>query len=379
MKNKLLMLLCALLFWGLNSSAVELKRSEENLVDTNRYEEDYLFAGESLEFKGEARDLFFFTEQIDFSGTSILALTGLAREIDVTGNVNNGVKVGGRTIKINGNVKGTSFLGGEKVTFGQSSQTTGDTFVLGRKVTVSGKHRGDFYAGAAEISIQNEIKGDVTVHAGEFEIPEQGRIIGNLTYHSDQELSAEEASRVTGEIKFEKKEGGPFHDNFSDRFFSKSIWFVLLFKFSFIVFGLLVLLFPVNKLLERQYTRKEIQSHSLWGLIPLFVYPSAFLVSIVLLITLPLAVALLLAFMPIVFVTKTLGITIIGGYLAKRFNFRSTSRYLYFLIGVILYSLLSLIPFVGFLLLVFVTSIGCGLILSALFNKQLAEPTVSSV
>ena len=372
MKIKRLMMLCILLFWGLNLSAVELKQSEDNLIDSNRYEEDYLFAGESLEFKGEARDLFFFTEQIDFSGTSILALTGLAREILVTGNVNNGLKVGGRSIKIDGKVKGTNFLGGEKVTFGQSSHTVGDTFIGARKVTVSGRHIGDLYAGAAEISIENEIQGDVKVFAGELNIPEQGRIVGNLTYHSDQEISAEEASRVTGKIKFEKKEGGPFHDNYSDRFIRGSVWFTFLFKLSFIVIGLLILLFPVNKLLEKQYTRKEIQSHSLWGLIPIFVYPSAFVISILLLITLPLALMLLLAFIPLVYVTKTLGITIIGGYLADRFNLNTTSRFLYFLIGAILYSLLSLIPVVGFLLLIFVTSIGCGLILSALFDKKIA-------
>ncbi|NQU63328.1 MAG: hypothetical protein HQ517_03445 [SAR324 cluster bacterium] len=370
MKNKWLLIVCALLFWGLNLNAVELKRSEGHLVETDRYNEDYLFAGESLEFKGEARDLYFFTEQIDFSGTSLLALTGLGREINVTGNVNNGIKAGGRTIKINGNVKGTSFLGGEKVTFGQQSQTIGDTFIGARIVTILGKHTGDIYAGAAEISIQNEIIGDVKVATGELKIPEQGRIVGNLTYHSDHELSAEEASRVTGKIKFERKEGGPFHANFSDRFVNKSFWFTFLFKLSFIVFGLLILLFPVNKLLEKQHTRKEIQSHSLWGLIPIFVYPSAFIISIVLVITLPLAVALLLAFMPLVFITKTLGLTIIGGYLAKRFNLKTTSRYLYFIIAAILYSLLSLIPFFGFLLLIFVSSIGCGLILSALFNKK---------
>lgn len=365
-------MLCTLLFWGLNLSAVELKRSDGNLVDTNRYEEDYLFAGESLEFKGEARDLFFLAEQIDFTGTSILALTGLAGEINVIGNVNNGIKAGARSIKINGNVKGTSFLGGEKVTFGQDSLTLGDTFIGARKVTILGKQTGDLYIGAAEISIQNEIRGDVNVSTGELNIPEQGRIIGNLTYHSDQELTADEASRVTGEIRFEKKEGGPFHDNFSDRFFSRSIWFTFLFKLSFIVFGLLILLFPVNKFLEKQHTRKEVLSHSLWGLIPIFVYPSAFVISIVLLITLPLAIALLLAFMPLVFVTKILGLTIIGGYLAESFNLNTTSRYLYFLIGGILYSLLSLIPVFGFLLLIFVSSVGCGLILSSLFNKKLA-------
>ncbi|MDH5559833.1 MAG: hypothetical protein OEY59_03170 [Deltaproteobacteria bacterium] len=366
MKLKSLSLIFILLLWGLNLSAVELKLDKDILTETGRYEEDYLFLGNDLKFLGETKDLFFLGENIDFSGIAKLAITGLAREINVDGNVNNGVKAAGGTIDINGNVNGTSFLAAEKVTLGKESRINGESFIAGGKIFVLGKHKGNLYAAAAEITILNEIQGDVKAHSGLLKIPDGGLIAGNLTvYHSDQKLSPEEASRVTGEISYESPEGESLDDSFGGM-----IWLEIPFKATFIVFGLLLLLFPVNRFLEKQYTQKEIQSYALWGLLPIFVYPSAIVFSILLLITLPVAASMLLAFMPLVFVTKTLGITMIGGYLVKAFNFKTTSRYLYFLLGGVIYSLISLIPYFGYLLLVFVSSIGCGLILFALFKKE---------
>ena len=381
MKTKSLLLICIMLLWGLNLSAVELKLNEEFLSESGQYEEDYIYLGNSLKFSGQTKDLFFLTENIEFSGITKLALTGLAKDIAVTGYVNNGVKAAGATVNINGNINGTSFLAGEKVTFGKESQINGDTFVGAANIDILGKHTGNLSAAAAEIKIQNEIHGDVIAHTGRLKILEQGRIIGNLTYHSEREISPEEAARVTGRIKFEMHEEDSFFDMFSDESSMKDstsedfsdglFFFELFFKVAFIVFGLLILLFPVNKFLENPYTGQEIKSYALWGLLPIFVYPSALGISFILVITIPLAVAMLFAYMPLVFITKMLGITMMGGYLVNRFNMKTTSRFLYFLIGAGVYSIFSFIPYLGFLLLVFVSSIGCGLILFALFNKKL--------
>ncbi|MBU2514965.1 polymer-forming cytoskeletal protein [bacterium] len=370
MKIKSILFLCILLVIGVNLAAVEVKVDHAHWVETERFNEDYLFTGNYLEFQGETRDLFAFAEQIDFSGKSSLALTAAARQIYVAGNVGNGVKAAGRTIIMKGTSTGTNFLGAESVIFESESQTTGDTFIGARQILVKGKISGDLYAGAGEVSIQNEIHGNVKVYAGQLKIEETGKIIGNLIYYSDHPLSIEEAARVTGNITFEKKEGGFFDDTYTDDIFNGTLIFSILFKLSFAILGFLLLLFPATRFLEKRLTHKQILSHSLWGLIPIFIYPTAFVISILLVITIPLAVSLLFAFVPVLFVTKIIGITAIGGFITNALDLRTKSRYLFFLIGIILYSLLSLIPVFGFLLMVFVSAIGCGIVLSALLQKR---------
>ncbi len=372
MKNRWLLTLCLVLFSVLNLEAIELRKNKANLVETQQYNEDYMFIGHDLEFKGEANDLYFIGKEINLSGNLSLASFLLGRGIYVTGNIGNGIKAVARTITVDGKVKGTNFLGAEKIVFGKDSEINGDTFLGARKVSIVGKMTGDLYAGAGEIAVKNEIRGDVNVYTGQLSIPEQGKIIGNLIYHSDQELNEDEAARVTGEITFERIESKRFNSKFGDDNIFESIWFTSFIKISFILCGLLLLLFPATKMLDKRFNHNEIISYSLWGLIPILAYPSVIVISIFLIITLPLTAVLLFAFMPLVFITKVLGITMIGSLIAEKVNFKINSRYLFFLISTVFYSLLSFIPIIGVLLLIFVSSIGCGLILSALFNKKLA-------
>ncbi|MBU2513494.1 polymer-forming cytoskeletal protein [bacterium] len=370
MIKKTILILIAILHVGLNLNAVVLKHEADELIESGQYEEDYLFVGNRLEFSGKAKDLFAFGETIDFSGTTTLAITTAAKLIGVSGSIGNGIKAAGQTITIEGKTTGTSFLAGDTILFGQKSQIDGDTLVGARKVTIKGKMIGDLYAGVGELSVQNEIQGNVNVYAGELTIPEPGRITGNLIYHSEHELRAEEAARVAGKITFEKTESSESFDRFNEGFFSVSFWFELFFKISFIIIGLLMLLLPATKAMEKRQTHKEVFSQSLWGLIPIFVYPSAIVISMVLVITIPLGIALLLAFFPIILTTKILGITLIGNLISNQLSLNINSRYLFFLIAAILYSALSFIPYLGFLLMLIVSSIGCGWITFSLFQKR---------
>lgn len=373
MKKTLILLLSLLFACSMNLGAIELRIEEEKeLIETGRFDDDYLFAGERIDFGGAAKDLFLFAREVSFSGDSSLALFAFAEFVNTAGNVGNGIKSAAREININSTVRGTSFLAGEQVNWEPGSETVGDTFIGARKARIRGKMTGDLYVGAAEVSIENEIHGNVKIHTGQLTIPEEGKIVGNLSYSSDHSLSPEEASRVTGEIRFEETEGGPFHDSIKRDDFSGSFWFSVFFKISYAIFGFLILLFPAAKVLEKKLNRSEILSNGLWGLIPIFMYPTVLIISAILVITLPLALAMLLGFMPLIFISKAIGITVIGGFLANALNLRSNSRFLYFLIGIIVYSLLSFIPIFGALLLVFISSIGCGMLLSLLIGRRTA-------
>lgn len=373
MKKTFIFLLSLLFACSLNLGAIELRIEEEKeLTETGQFDDDYFFAGKRIDFKGAARDLFLFAEEVSFSGNSSLALFAFAEFVNTAGNVGNGIKSAARVVNISSTVRGTSFLAGEQVNWEPGSKTVGDTFIGARKARIQGKITGDLYIGAADVSIENVIHGNVKMHAGQLTIPEGGKIVGDLYYSTDNRLSPEEASRVTGEIRFEQTEGGPFHDSINSDDFSGSFWFSIFFKISYAVFGFLILLFPVAKVLEKKLNRSEILSYGLWGLIPIFMYPTILVISAVLVITLPLAIAMLLGFLPLIFISKAIGITVIGGFLANALNLRSTSRFLYFLIGIVLYSLLSFIPIFGGLLLVFVSSIGCGILLSLLIGRKTA-------
>jgi hypothetical protein len=102
-------------------------------------------------------------------------------------------------------------------------------------------------------------------------------------------------------------------------------------------------------------------------------YPAAVLVCFILVITIPLAVMLLLAAAPIFFTATVIGTTLIGKFLAATFGWKTERRHLHFLIGVPAGIILSIIPFVNFLVFIFTSALGWGVYLSFLFRKDLAH------
>jgi hypothetical protein len=371
MKIKTLLFLFILAFVGVQLGAVELKINASEFIEVSNFQDDYIYLGERLQFKGETEDLFFAGEEFDFTGISKSGIFAVGRNLDFAGNIGNGLVAAGRIINISSSINSTNMLAAEKIIINPNSQIHGDSFMAGRIVKIDGEMEGDAYISAAEISINNTIKGDLKVYAGQLKISENGKIIGNLSYESDQELTAAEAARVTGTISFEQSGDPHFFENVNDDYFSKSLLFSFLFKISFVVCGLLFLLFPITKYLDQSFTHKKLVSNALWGLIPMFIYPTAIVLSIILVITLPLSMVMILGFIPLIFITKAVGVTMIGSFLSNSFNLNTNNRFVYFLIGAFVYSALSFVPYFGFLLLLFVSSIGAGVLMASLIRKQL--------
>ena len=357
-------------FW-IPANAIELKIEQEHLRETGRFETDYLFTGTQLGFTGAAEDLIFLGERLDFSGDLTKGIIAFGRTIDVNGRSRNGIRSGAQYVTIDGLIEGTSFIGAEQVIWGPGSQANGDTFIGARIVSFRGPMKGDIYVGAAEVSVENEITGNAQIRTGQLRILEKGRINGNLTYYSDQELSQEERSRVTGTIRYVTGEES-FFSGRPDSVDDMPFWLQIILKLALALLGFIILLLPVARKLEKQRDFRGIISMSLWGLIPIFIYPTLIIFFILLIITLPLAGAMILAAVPLYFVVKTIGVTSIGGFLVKRLNLNTNSRFVYYLVGIALYSLLSAIPYFGILLMIFVSSIGCGLALSLLLDRQLS-------
>jgi hypothetical protein len=61
----------------------------------------------------------------------------------------------------------------------------------------------------------------------------------------------------------------------------------------------------------------------------------------------------------------------VGKYLASKFKWKVEKRHYQFLIGALAGAIVSMIPFINFLSMLFISSLGLGVVLSFLFNKDL--------
>jgi len=356
-----------------SSEAVKIEMTEEK-VESSIVTDDYIFLGKNLAFSGEAEDLVFIGRTLAFAGTAQLGVVAIGRDIVIEGKVGNGVASAGETIRLNGQIKGTSYLVASEIHMTPESVLDGALLGAAAEITLKGRINGDVYVAAGKVVIENEISGNVLLRGGQIKILEGGKILGGLNYSTHETLTEEELGRVIGKVEYVPREKGK-EPAWYDRVFSGQFGLIakIALLFSFIISGLLLLFFPATRVLEAERSSREFWFTSLWGLIPLLMYPVVILLSLVLIVTIPFGIVLILMGLPILFFANIIGITLLGRYLSDRFNWNIQKRHVLFLLGAVLYGFVLFIPYVSILMRIFSWSLGCGVILFWLFGKNLAR------
>lgn len=373
MFKKTIILFIFTLVYSFNLIGIEMDFEDPKEISETR-ESDYLYAGKSLDLSGQVEDLYFFGEDLSFTGKTTAGLTAFGQNIFINGAVMNNLISAGERVDINGTVESTTFTAGENVTVSKEAEIKGSMFAGAANLIIRGKINGDLYAGAGKLVIEGIIEGNVKVGAGEIHIAEQGQIKGNMLYYSDNELDQEDKQRITGQIEHRDKNFDEFNEKSIKKFFI-GVFIVLkiIILISFLIGSLLLLLLPAMKSLEKERRTNSFWSYLLWGLIPFFIYPSVIILSFIGIITIPLAFVLLVTAIPVLFITKLIGVTLLGKYLFKLFKWHSKNRFLYFLSGGLIYLILSIIPFIDFLATVCLSSVGWGVIIEQLLKKKLVN------
>jgi cytoskeletal protein CcmA (bactofilin family) len=341
-------------------------RTESGVIN-----DDYLFMGSDLHFSGEAEDLYFLGKSLTFTGKTKLGVFAACQKLIASGRAGNGIMAAGGDIVVDGAVASSSFIGCKSFTLSDVGAMNGDLFAGCATLTMNGRLTGDLHAAAGKIVINNVINGNVTAYGGRILFGEKGKINGNLRYSTKETLGEADLKKVTGAVTLDKNVRWDSFDKFKKSPFGFFFGFGLF--LSYIVIASLLLLVPAFGKLDGRQPAKEFWRTALWGLIPVLMYPAAVLVCFILVITIPLAVMLLLAAAPIFFTATVIGTTLIGKFLAATFGWKTERRHLHFLIGVPAGIILSIIPFVNFLVFIFTSALGWGVYLSFLFRKDLAH------
>lgn len=378
MGKKLILIITLILFGVTSVSAYEMVRedykNEQRILD-----DDYFFMGNVLNMSGESDDLFFLGGTLNLSGKTRLGTHAIGQEISIDGEIGNGIIALCNYIKISGDINGSSFLGGRSIVIEKDTVIKGPVFIGGERVKIEGRIDGDLFicAGWADITgqvegnvhtysgrlyIDNDIYGDVVVNIGRIIITDNGTINGNLIYNAQIKPDKDDLKRVKGSIKIktdEEKSEIPYEFSLVKYFFI----------FAFTLSSLLILFVPATKKLEEKRDSRSFWSGALWGLIPLLLYPGVVILSMIIVITIPLSLVLILAGIPVLFVTSVFGITMLGQYITGILKLKINQRHIFYIIGALLCFVLSYIPYVSVILCIFISSLGWRYILAPVYNR----------
>lgn len=364
MKRKLILLISTFLLIGMSLFSIEIKSSNELHTESGRFETDYLYYGERLNFKGEADDIYFAGKELNFEGETRSTVTAIGNRVVINGEVGNDLTAAGDRVEINGKVRGTTFIIGEDVLISEGAHIVGTIFAGAGNLEIRGRVDGDIYLGSGKLLINGVVNGNIKACGNDLSFGDEGKVNGMIEYHSSKKMPQSLEGYDNLEYIYKR-------NYFIDPF--DSVILALIFALAFFLGGFLLMLFPAMRaVVKEERSGKQVGALTLWGLIPVFVYPIIIILLGLTIIGIPMALLLMLAALPIFFVAQIIGIVLAGQYLFVRLNRQGGKGFKYYLVGAVIYLVISAIPFIGCLAGIAVSALGWGYLLEKLFARELA-------
>ncbi|NGX38372.1 MAG: hypothetical protein K1000chlam2_01545 [Chlamydiae bacterium] len=267
------------------------------------------------------------------------------------------------SVRITGVVTGNVYVIGSKITV--EGQINGNLIAFGAMIDIPGEVRGNARLIGGQVEIGGTIGGNVKAYTGQLNLDSQATIKGNLTYSSPEQAQIDPGATIDGKVTYNPFQG-VFKGKWKKTFFlgARLTGLLMNFLFSFVIGWIFLKVFPQRTKKAVEILRKTPWKAFWIGLITVILIPIACLVLFITILGFPLGLALL-------------AFSLLGFYTAKIFpilwaanacfpKLRLKKHMLLILaLGLIVFFILTQIPFVGGILSLAFTFFGLGAILLA--------------
>jgi cytoskeletal protein CcmA (bactofilin family) len=333
-------------------------RSHTTLSQSQVIDGDYFAFGESVEISGTVNgDLYASGGQVIIDGRVNGDILVAGGKVSVSGIVSQDVRAAGGNVTITGNIGRNLTVAGGNVELARSAVVSGGLVAAGGTVDIAAPVGAAAKIAAGTLILSNRVGGDIEAAVGTLRIASRADIQGDVRYWSGQEAALSEGARIKGKIVRNVPPERP-------RLVPAAIfaWLVLVAAsfVSTLILGLLSLRFlprfhqsVVTTLKERPWASLGI------GFIAAVVVPVACALLFMTLVVIPLALILMAAFFIVLYWARIYVISRIGETILSRLRPKS-GRVAAFILGMFVYYLLAVIPFIGWFVVPLVILFGLG-------------------
>lgn len=298
----------------------------------------------------------------------------LGNSITIDGDIGGTVHSAGGTIIVNGEIEDDLFLAGGNVSLSESARIGGDLFIAGGIVTINGNVEGEVKIAADNINLNGKTADNVVIEAGKLTIGKLANIEKDLHLTAPKEANIKEGATIAGEIKYTKKT----HGHHSGKFWlykAFTVFFLVLLLMGIATALVFLYLFKEKMLTVVKHSTKDVWKNLGLGFAVLFLTPILALLLAITVIGLQLSLILLVAYFILLLITKVVASLIVGSWIFKRIR-KSESYQLGWkevVVGVLVFALISLIPFIGWIFGFIITLIVLGAIIDLLYTGHIAR------
>jgi len=334
---------------------------------------DYFAAGETVTVSGTVNgDAYVAGGNIVVDGIINGDLLTAGGSIQIRGNVKNDIRVAGGQVTIAAPVGGSVTIGAGNVQITDTARIGGSVVAGVGNLEIFAPVTRGMMLGSGNVRIDNTVGGDITAGVGQLVFANNARVAGNVTYWSEEDATLEGNATVAGQlIRHQPPTQKP-------RVPAKGVakaFAGIGFAFSVVeLIGTLLLGFVLIAFAPLSFQRKvEIIAEKPWtallvGFVAAVVTPVAILVLFITVIGIKIALILIALAGIVCLVAKIAGALFLGTKVLSALK-QKVNPYAALTLGLILFALLFLVPFIGWIAVAVLYFIGLGGIL--LEKKQL--------
>ncbi|PIZ87333.1 hypothetical protein COX93_01235 [Candidatus Nomurabacteria bacterium CG_4_10_14_0_2_um_filter_30_12] len=364
--NKVLTLLALfLLIFPILTFAAEFRVGQQSSFSSEEKTNENLYmAGGTIISAGSVdKDLLVAGGTVLVSGPVLGDLFVVGGNITVLSQVSGDIRIGGGNIIVNGNILGDAVIGGGQIIL-SSKSISGDVAIAGGTIQMNSEVKGNVKIGGGEIYINAPVVGNVDIKAQKLTLGPKADIKGNLKYEAENPVIIEEGGKVQGETIFTELKG----HNGENKNVTGSILgfftFLLVAKFFMLLATALIIGLIFHKysdeLIEKATTNplKELGR----GIVTIIVLPVLSVILLITIIGIPFGILGLLSFIMLLIFTAMITPIFLGALVYKWISRGSSYvvNWKTMLLGVVVYFILSLIPFIGWIAICVSTMITLG-------------------
>jgi cytoskeletal protein CcmA (bactofilin family) len=325
---------------------------------------DYFAFGPLVAIHGTVNgDLYAVGGEIVVNGTVNGDVIAAGGRVTLSGTVSQDARIAGGRVTVSGKVGRNLAVAGADILLTESAQIHENLLAGGGHVELSGTVGRDARVGAGSLTIANGIGRDAAVAAASVRLTAKATIGGKLRYWSQAAPSMEEGATVRGGVVRRPLPEWWQEERLRQGLTGLRLTVAVMSFVSTLVAGLVLLrLYPMFTLRVAAMIREKPGAVFGWGLAALVGIPLAVLVCLVTLIGVPLGMVLLALYGATLYLARIYTVTWLGQIILRQ-RADSLSVTSAFLTGLIVYSLLALIPWVGGVLTLVTVLVGLGALL----------------
>ncbi len=331
---------------------------------------DYFAFGDTIEISGTVNgDVYAAGGQVLVDGTINGDLLAAGGTVSISGNISQDARIFGGQITISGEIGRNLTVGGGNIELTDSATIRGGIVAAGGNIRLAAPVWSDVKISAGNLTVSNKIDGNLKAFVGAIRLTSRAVITGDLIYWSNRPASIDKSAKITGNVTRKTPPGvfRPPVEKVLGVFVGVYLFATLISFISTLIIGLLLIHFYPKYNREAVSTLRKRPWASLGiGFIVLVLTPIIFVLLLATVVGIPLAFILLASYLITLYLVRIfvilwagvgifewLGKTVHGGWAL--------------VVGLVVYSLLTLIPVIGDLVTFFVILFGLG---AALLTKK---------